>query len=650
MQRIGRKKRAIPPILLFPLCHTLLFSLIAIFAQSPAAASPVHDTNIVYINSGKPIQPGPGVCYYRDPSGRQDPSFPDRSVCIRNREKVISAGYTTDAIWIPMELHKLQDDSDSYYLIIADSYINHSEIFYRRDDQYILSGTSGRHIPLSLSALPARGLVYPIHFDSHGIADVRVRFQTEDVMLLPLEIVSEKEYVQAESRMLLFHGLYLGAAIAMIVYNAFLLAGLRDKTYLYYVLFVASLATLVMADSGYLRFWFLDSYPYILKRIIPLSVSSGSVWGLLFARSLLNVKEWSKLYYNLYFILILMFATTPIYLLLVDTPSTFPVVLLTLFNFFLNMWVTVHALLRKNRTALFFLIAYSTFFAGLFLFVFMSFNIIPYSLWIVHGYKIGSSLEMLLLSLALADRINALRKDREEARQEVVTTLEKSRRELEQIVTERTRDLLHTNEELRSSLEENRILLREVHHRVKNNLQVMLSFLTGRSGGKKDSEKILTGARNRIKAISMIHSRFYQSDHLSEINFSEFVHLLVADIARVLDRSSLNIRYSLENVHLDLEDSIACGLILNELLTNAFKHGEKGEVDLTLTKRDSQIVVLRITNSSTGPVKIEGNENDHLSGLSLVKDLVQHRLKGNMAVRYVKKNRLLTFEISFPTE
>ncbi|MDX2243687.1 MAG: PAS domain S-box protein [Leptolyngbyaceae cyanobacterium bins.302] len=147
--------------------------------------------------------------------------------------------------------------------------------------------------------------------------------------------------------------------------------------------------------------------------------------------------------------------------------------------------------------------------------------------------------------------------------------------------------------QLRTSLQEKEVLLKEVHHRVKNNLQVISSmlWLQAKATPHEIVFSALADTRNRLQAMALIHETFYQSTHLGQLNFDNYIRSLVSNIlAAHSSRSNpIQVTYHLQPIVLNLETAIPCGLLLNELVTNAVKHAfpntQIGEICITLQQR-----------------------------------------------------------------
>ncbi|MDH4037873.1 MAG: HAMP domain-containing protein [Candidatus Krumholzibacteria bacterium] len=131
-------------------------------------------------------------------------------------------------------------------------------------------------------------------------------------------------------------------------------------------------------------------------------------------------------------------------------------------------------------------------------------------------------------------------------------------------------------EKLRVSLSEKELLLREVHHRVKNNLQIVSSLLDLQAGRAADPyvHELFAESRSRIRAMALVHEQFHQSSASDRINLGSYIRLLVAGLAQSLApaRGNLDVRIQADDLHLDIDRAISCGLVVNELVTNAIKH------------------------------------------------------------------------------
>jgi len=191
-------------------------------------------------------------------------------------------------------------------------------------------------------------------------------------------------------------------------------------------------------------------------------------------------------------------------------------------------------------------------------------------------------------------------------------------------------------EKLMYSLKEKEVLLKEVHHRVKNNLQVISSILNLQSSYVADNQtlNILKESQDRIKSMSIIHESLYQTNDFSKVNFSDYIVSLSKNLVHSYGHfdNYVELEYNIEEVSLNLDTSIPCGLIVNELVSNALKYAFKDKksgkirIDLSLEKEN---VILVVSDNGVGfPKNINYKETNSL-GLQLVTTLVE-QIDGNI--------------------
>ncbi len=186
-----------------------------------------------------------------------------------------------------------------------------------------------------------------------------------------------------------------------------------------------------------------------------------------------------------------------------------------------------------------------------------------------------------------------------------------------------------SQQELRQSLEEKEILLKEVHHRVKNNLQIISSLLSLQLGRVEDSAivQLLRESQNRIRSMALIHERLYRSGDLSRIDFGTYVHNLTSYLVRSYPnaRTTTRIRINIEGILLGVDLAIPCGLIVNELVSNslihAFPDGREGEVIVAMTCNES-VARLSVRDNGVGLPKGFNFRSATTLGLQLIETLV----------------------------
>ncbi|WP_424356114.1 sensor histidine kinase [Methanobacterium sp. MBAC-LM] len=257
-------------------------------------------------------------------------------------------------------------------------------------------------------------------------------------------------------------------------------------------------------------------------------------------------------------------------------------------------------------------------------------------------------------------------------REKAQNALKKAHFELEQQVLERTKALSRVNDELRAemdererienklkkSLEEKEILLKEIHHRVKNNLQIISSLLNLQSRYINDEEMldIYKESQNRVKSMAIIHEKLYQSEDLARIDFGDYVKSLVLDLFHSYGVDNIEPDISIRDVLLDINTAIPCGLIVNELVTNSIKHGflasrnransqsfdKRDKIAVNITK-ENEIYTMSVYDNGIGfPDNLDFRHTDSL-GMQLVISLTS-QLRGTVEL---ERNNGTLFRIVF---
>lgn len=204
-------------------------------------------------------------------------------------------------------------------------------------------------------------------------------------------------------------------------------------------------------------------------------------------------------------------------------------------------------------------------------------------------------------------------------RKQAEAELERYRVHLEELVEERTAELTRINlrlqaeiaervlaeEQVNASLQEKEVLLKEIHHRVKNNLQVISSLLSLQSNYIKDRQVlgVLDDSRHRVRSMALIHEKLYQSGNLARVDFGEYIRDLAGYLFRAQNEHVRNIRLNTQTdtVYLNIDTAVPCGLILNELITNSLKHafpaGCSGEITITCRADHGDQIILTVSDN-----------------------------------------------------
>lgn len=196
-------------------------------------------------------------------------------------------------------------------------------------------------------------------------------------------------------------------------------------------------------------------------------------------------------------------------------------------------------------------------------------------------------------------------------------------------------------ENLKRSLAEKEILLKEVHHRVKNNMQIISSILKMQERQVDDPRLkiVLEESQNRIRSMALIHENLYRNENLANILFSNYVKSLAGNLARTFaeQHGKVSFEYDIEDIYLPLDTGIPCGLIINELLSNSFKYAfegmDQGKININLKRLDERSFVLEVFDNGVGLPEGLVFEGTGSLGMKIVTKLVQ-QIEGTLDYSY----------------
>jgi two-component sensor histidine kinase len=211
-----------------------------------------------------------------------------------------------------------------------------------------------------------------------------------------------------------------------------------------------------------------------------------------------------------------------------------------------------------------------------------------------------------------------------------------------------------TEDKLTASLKEKEVLLKEIHHRVKNNMQVISSMLSLQSQHITDKASLamFQESQNRIRAMALIHEKLYTSEDLAHIDIASYIHSLTHQLITTYHTlaSRVNMDIAITNIFLTITTAIPCGLIINELVSNALKHAfphqQKGTITVSMTPSNTDSLILTVSDTGIGFPEGIDFRNTTTLGMQLVVSLVE-QLEGTITL---DRNEGTRFRIEFRTQ
>ncbi|TGK01903.1 PAS domain S-box protein [Leptospira langatensis] len=353
----------------------------------------------------------PYLSVYKDDTGKK-PFFEIVKAFDRGEYKKLdqnSLGYSQAAIWVKIETENTTNKTIDWILEIDYALLDYVELYSGRGSENA-TNRSGDMREFGFRPIEHRNFAYSFSDKPGSVREIYFRISSSSSILLPFIVFTKGEFTEHAFLEQLFLGLYYGSMLIMVIYNLFLLFSTKDRSYLYYVLYILSYILFQFTLNG-LSFQYLWRNSVLWANYsLPFSIFTALLTGAAFGRSFLNAPKYtpktSRFYYVLFGLCGFgMFSTLFLWEYRTAIMASLILMFVTL-GFLIGNGV--QCLLAGRREAKYFLLAWSFFLFFTFLFGLKSFGILPNNFFTLWGIQVGSVMEVSLLSLGLADRIKGL--------------------------------------------------------------------------------------------------------------------------------------------------------------------------------------------------------------------------------------------------
>jgi len=374
-----------------------------------------------------------------------------------HQAEVLNAGYSRSAFWLRVDLvyHANRGRLHSrWWLELAYPPLDRVDL-YLPDGAggYRLAARSGDALPFGERSIRQRNHLFELDLSDGQPQRVYLRVQSEGSVQVPLTLWAPAAYLEEQSAHIYVLAIIYGVLLVMLVYNLFIYLSVRDRSYLYYILYIGSFGLYQVSVNGLGVEYLWPDSPWWANASTPFFIGAAGLFGCQFARSFLHTREHSRWIDCSLMALMALGALT---MLLAFTSSY---ALSLRLATFLALWFTVVVFIagclawyRGMRVARYFMIAWTTFLVGAQINTLMVLGYLPHNFFTMYAGQIGSAIEVALLSLALADRINAMRDERAQILQETGRTLETLNRELAESNRLKDQFLANVTHELRTPM------------------------------------------------------------------------------------------------------------------------------------------------------------------------------------------------------
>ena len=502
---------------------TALFRLVLVLVLGLCGLGPTSAAeNRVIIGPGvSNLDLSPHVGFYVDPDGRADASSVFQAVTQGHFQPLPNGnatfGFRDGAYWFHTRLFNQGNSEERWLLVLQYSLLDNVDVYMRYPDGRVDHLASGDKLPFSARAIRYRQPNFWLDLPQRTEVELLVRAQSESSMQAPLRIYTFGAFAEMERDAQIGIGLYDGILLALFFYNLVLWLSLRDSSHFWYMCHLAGFGLVLFCLNGLAFEYLWPSSPWLANHAIPLSMCFSQMAMHQFARLFLEMKERWPLCDKISLAFIAFYAAVGLSSLWVDyrtsvqlgTYGVFPGVMALLYQ-------TFQAIRRGYRPAQLFLAAWTMLLLGTAMYASVSFGALQKNFVTEYGIQIGSAMEMVLLSFALAYRYANLRSENE-------SVVREANEQLERNVSRRTAELSTALEQLADANSR----LRESNRR---------DVLTGMFNRRHFHEVFDQMLQHSIETRQPISLLLIDLDHFKRVN-DDFGHLAGDECLRTLARN-----------------------------------------------------------------------------------------------------------------
>ncbi len=376
-------------------------------------------------------------------------------------KKVPNLGVTNSTFWIKFSIFNLSS-SNEIMLEVAQPTLNNISLLYLEENGKIKMISEGISKPFDKRVFDNQNFLFNLNIPQRTVKTYYIKLNSNDQVMFPISLGTQKTIFENLIKKDLIFGVFLGSLLVMLLYNLFIYFIVRDPVYLYYVIYILLIILVQGSLQGYTFKYFWPNNTLLAKISIFILPALANISATLFTKNFLKIRINTPFLNKILSIIIVVLILDITIALIGLYRISFIILQLTTIIGSLILFYCAYLIFRKGyRPAKFFLISWSFLLAGAIVFVLKDFAILPYNNLTSNSLQIGSALEVILLSFALADKINIYKKEKEEFQAQTLAALQENTRiiseqnvTLERKVNERTTELITANNDIKRTLTE----------------------------------------------------------------------------------------------------------------------------------------------------------------------------------------------------
>ena len=534
----------------------------------------------------------------------------------------INTGMKRHTIWIHFALENPTDTLVERALVLTSPLLEYIALYSEKDEASALHNGVGKLHENRETLSPYYILTLPPHTVNTFYLETRSKLTPVE---FTLQLKEKSSFIREDRQQQFIDTLLVGFILALATYSLILFFYIGDRSYLYYSLYLFALVWQQMTYLGLTHIYLPPAFVVIDMKIPVLKINLLVITSALFAMHFLKVVRFGRLWY-----IYMLFITLSLLEILVLSSPLFYNLYVVIFTGALfitfNLAAGIISYRRGEKQARLFIAGFAIVFLSYLFIILDAVGITTFMLHVKNILMFGTAFEALVLSLAFADRYRILQQEKAFADAQI---LDESRRRTQLVEA----DVKAKTAKLNETLKAKELLLQEVHHRVKNNLQIILSIIRMQNDTVTDAQsaaEALLDLENRINAIAQTYNMLLVKERLDEIDMQEYLDALLHDLQTSLQKDK-TVHINLHtNAVMPLRQSVYVGLIINELITNAYKYAfsHEGTITVTLLQEEKRYS-LTVEDNGRG---LESAKTGKSLGLQLVETLARNQLGGKIDI------------------
>jgi len=524
----------------------------------------------------------------------------------RSTNGIINFSITDSTMWIRFRVVNNTLDNRKFLLELAYTPIDYATLYTPESGNTFSAITLGDLVPIENRLIRNRKPLFPLFIEPGSSVRYYMKFETQSPMQITLNVWKPLAFFENDHNEQILYGLFFGIMLVMAFYNLFLFFSLRDKTYLAYFSFVISFLLWGMTNYGFMYEYIITWNPMIANLSTLIFLFLALISATVFTKLFLKTAEYMPVFNRIFNSFIFLFFIGLVASVILD--FKYGIMMAELGNAVLSVMAIISAtisLLRGYTPARFYLIAWALFLAGCLIYTLKDLTVIP-NVWMTRNLIIiGNIFEVVLLSFALGDRINILRREKDKAIADSMRLQIESKNALEQKVIERTRELNDACEKLK----ELDVLKTEFFANISHELRTPLSFiitpiqaaLDGTYGNQIDRDFLEMINWNGVHLLELINNLldFSKIDagrmslKVGIINIAQMIQYHASAVKTACDIEGIKLEILIDNddvyLYMDPEKTYR---ILSNMFSNSLKFTDSGGIiTVRLQTMDSKCII-----------------------------------------------------------